>query len=164
MSNRTSRATQARTQESREAQVEENYTWETPALLDTKNIPARPGYVQRWVRTELKGKDDQANVFKKVNQGWNPRALSSVEKGKFIPHIDFNGTDVIGIHGMILMERPEAQHKSQAEYNRRTTSNQMRAVEENMFKVQDRDGKMPMKGFVENHSEVSKGRQVQADD
>ena len=130
----------SRDQETYEAdEMHESYegAWESPQILDTKKIPARKGFVQRWVRTKIKAEDDQTNVFKKINQGWKPRLISSVPKGSFIPHIDFNGTDVIGIHGQILMERPEAIHKKQAAHNRNATRIQMDAVKHDVHKVHE---------------------------
>ncbi|MCK5191522.1 MAG: hypothetical protein KAR12_15865, partial [Methylococcales bacterium] len=78
-------------------------------------------------------------------------------KGSFVPNIDFNGSDVIGIHGMILMERPEKQHEKQAEYNRKATANQSEAVKQNMFNVH-KDGSGMSRPTMQNKSSVSKGR------
>lgn len=156
----------SRTQETRQAEEMHpayNDTWESPALLDTTNIPAREGYVQRWIRTKIKGDDDQNNVFRKINQGWKVRELSSVPKGQFVPHIDFNGLNVIGIHGMILMERPEEQHKRHAEYNRQQANNQMEAAEQNLFKVH-KEGSGLTRPSMRNKSEVTKGRIADPDD
>lgn len=130
----------SRTQDSRQGEeIHEEYSdnWESPSLLDTKNIPAREGMVQRWVRTKLRNEDDQNNVFRKINQGWKPRAQDSVPKGQFVPHIDFQGTNVIGIHGMILMERPIKQHQKQAAYNKKVTQDQMKSVTQDMHKVHE---------------------------
>lgn len=157
---------ESRTQESREAvELHEQYndSWESPALLSTDNIPARAGFVQRWVRTKTRGEDDQNNVFRKINQGWKPRALDTVPKGQFVPNIDFNGLNVIGIHGMILMERPAQQHKRHAEYNRQQAQNQMIAVKENMFKVH-KAGDGMTRPQMRTESEVSRGRLVDPDD
>jgi len=163
----TTRATrESRTQESHEAEVLHepyNDSWESPALLNTDNIQARPGFVQRWVRTKIRGNDDQNNVYRKINQGWKPRALDSVPKGQFVPKIDFDGLNVIGIHGMILMERPEQQHKKHAAYNRELANNQLTAVKENMFNVH-RAGDGLTRPQMSNKSEVSRGRLVDPDD
>jgi hypothetical protein len=48
---------------------EEYGSWDDDSMLSTRNIPPRDGYVQRWVRTLVKGQEDQANVFKKYNKG-----------------------------------------------------------------------------------------------
>ena len=156
----------SRTQETRAAEeVHETYTdkWESPALLDTHNIPAKEGFVQRWVRTKTKGDDDQNNVFRKINQGWKPRMLSSVPKGSFVPNIDFQGSDVIGIHGMILMERPAKQHEAQAKYNRQATENQMSAVKQNMFNVHEQGSGMS-RPSMNAKTNVSRGREPGFDD
>lgn len=157
---------ESRTQQSRAAEpLHENYNdnWESPALLDTKNIPARPGFVQRWVRTKLRAADDQNNIFKKINQGWQVRTMDSVPKGQFVPNIDFNGTSVIGIHGMILMERPAEMHERHGAYNRSQAQNQLTAVKENMFNVH-KDGTGLTRPTMKNKSNVSQGRLVEADD
>lgn len=150
---------ESRTQETREAEtIHETYTdqWENPQILDTTHIPARPGFVQRWVRTLVRGDNDQTNVFKKINQGWNPRLASSVPKGAFIPHIDFNGTDVIGIHGMVLMERPVEKHEKHAEHNRQATQAQMNAVKYDVHKVHE-IGSGLTRPEMQNKSTVSRG-------
>jgi len=113
---------------------EEYGSWDDDSMLSTKNISPRDGYVQRWVRTLVKGTEDQANVFKKYNKGWKPRPASSIPKGQFVMHVDFNGVDVIGIHGMILMERPKALHDRQRQQVREETNLQMSAVKQNMYK------------------------------
>ena len=156
----------SRTQETRAAeQVRENYgdVWESPALLDTKNIPAKPGFVQRWVRTKVNGQDDQNNVYRKINQGWKPRTLDSVPKGQFIPHIDFDGINVIGIHGMILMERPEEINNRHAAYNAKQAQNQMIAARENLFRVYSA-GDGITRPTMNNKSTVSTGRKADPDD
>ena len=157
---------QSRTQETREAEeVHESYNnnWDNPGLLDTKNIPARDGFVQRWVRTKVKGEDDQSNVFRKINQDWKPRLKSSVPKGAFIPNIDFQGKDVIGIHGMILMERPQKQHEAQAKHIKEATNSQMSAVKKNIFNVHEAGSGMTQPA-MRNNSSVSKGREPGFDD
>jgi len=137
--------------------------WESPALLDTKNIPSKPGYVQRWVRTKIQAADDQNNVFRKINQGWKPRTVDSVPKGQFIPNVDFNGLNVIGIHGMILMERPQELHDKHAAYNRQQANSQMVAAEEQLWRVhQSGDGMSRPK--MTSKTNVSKGRIVDSDD
>jgi hypothetical protein len=156
-----------RTQESRAAEsVHEEYSdnWEHKGLLDTTNIPAKQGFVQRWVRTlDKSGNADKNNVFKKVNQGWRVRLKSDVEKGLYIPNIDFEGQDVIGIHGMILMERPEKQHLSHQRHLRQESDRQMQGVKQNLFNAHQQGSGFVQPGMT-SKTMVSKGRQAQADD
>jgi len=91
----------------------------TPANLDTKNIPPREGYVQRWVRTKIAGAEDPSNVFKSSNVGWKPRMADSVKNGFMVPTIEYNGENIIGLHDTILMERPKTlDNKTQKHINR----------------------------------------------
>jgi hypothetical protein len=149
----------SRAQQSRAAEKvheTQEQSWATPALLDTTSIPAREGYTQRWVRTKVKGEDDQNNVYRKINQGWKPRLLSSVPKGSFVPNLDFQGSEVIGIQGNILMERPIKQHQSQGQYHRKAIRNQMTAVRENMFNVHQ-SGEGMYAPTMRDSSDVSTG-------
>lgn len=91
--------------------------WGEIAVRDTTHIPPRPGYVQRWMRTEIRGVPDVKNVTKRYRQHWRPRATSTIEKTFGIPTVDFEGTEVIGVRGSILVERPEAINAKHREYN-----------------------------------------------
>ena len=157
---------ESREQELRSAEpVHEQYiNWDEDGLLSTENIPARPGYVQRWVRTSVKGTEDQSNVFKKLNKGWKPRPLTTVPKGQYVMHVDFNGTDVIGIHGMILMERPKELHDRQRRMVQEQTNLQMSAVKQNMYKIHDPASGLTRPEFTEERTKISRGRIAPVDD
>lgn len=102
----------------------------------SRHAPVRAGMAQRWMRTMLNGQPDAKNIAKKRNEGWRPRPADTVE-GQNVPHVEFQGANVIGVIGMILVERPEELHRKYAARNRDTTRNQQRAVNENMFRVHD---------------------------
>lgn len=155
----------SREQELREAdEIHESYdNWDNDYLLDTSSIPARPGYVQRWVRTGIKGDVDRANVFKKMNRGWKPRPLSSVPKAQRILRMDFEGDEVIGIHGMVLMEMPEQLYNRQAQRVKNATNLQMSAVRNDLFKVHERDSGFSQPEF-HNDTQVRRGRPAPIDD
>jgi len=128
----------SRDNDSREGDVihdEYDDEWEEPSLLATDNVPPRPGYVQRWIRTEVNGKPDTSNLNRKANQGWRPRSATSVAKGEFVPTIKYGKSNVIGMEGLILMERPEKQHAAHGRSIKRDTKNQMRSVDESMYKA-----------------------------
>ena len=156
---------QSRAQESRKANpVRESRPapWEQGGVL-AMDIPPRDGYVHRWVRTTVKGDDDQSNVFQKMNYGWRPRDYSTVETSTGIPHLTFEGSEVIGIRGMILMERPAEVHEQQAMHVKQQTHDQMLSVEHNLLREHD-----PKSGLTSPEmnvkSGVVKGRIVQVDD
>jgi hypothetical protein len=135
--------------------------YDDDALLSTENIPAREGYVQRWVRTSIHGNEDQSNVFKKVNKGWKPRERSTVPKGQYVMHVDFEGLDVIGIRGMILMERPIALHERQRKKVQEATQLQMQAVKNDLYKMREPNARV---SEFTDKTEVSRGRIAAVDD
>lgn len=150
----------ARAQEMRAGEdVHEEYldNWEPAGLLDASKMPPRPGYVQRWVRTKLNGQDDAANIGRKYNQGWRPRAASTVPKGTYAPKLMRDGSEIVGMDGMILMERPEKLHEAHARRNKNMADDQMLAVDRDLFKAHN-----PGSGFGKPHrsgqSRVVKGR------
>lgn len=127
----------SRTQETRESE-EIHEEWDNDwnpsmGMLDTTYYPARPGFVQRWVRTHLNGREDASNIMRQQNRGWRPRKADSIPKGVFAPTFKLRGSDVIGMEGIVLMERPIAQHERHAEHNREMARRQEFAVEHNLM-------------------------------
>ena len=103
-------------------------------ILDASKFPPRPGFTQRWVRTKLVGIDDPRNIARRMNEGYRPRHGSTLPVGIMAPTIQFRGSDgVIGIDGMVLMERPLKLHEKAAAYHREQTQRQMAAVESNLM-------------------------------
>ena len=128
-----------------------------PANLNTKDIPPREGYVQRWVRTSINNESDQSNVYRSGNLGWRPRQADSIKKGSMIPTVEFNGDNVIGLHDTILMERPVSVDEKHKEYERKMGAGQMQAVESDMLKVHGSRSGMG-RPTSNNQSSVSTGR------
>ena len=157
----------SRAQESRGAEeVHENYDdlWEEPLLLDATNIPPRPGFVQYWVRTMLDNKPDHGNVAKKLNRGWKPRPVDSAPQGVSPPKTSFEDfTNVIGVHGMLLMERPVELNERYKRGIRARTNAQMQAVDSDLMR--DHEGG---KGFgrpqVDRKSTITRGAPRVMDD
>ena len=134
-------------------------------LLDTQKIPPRPGFVQRWIRTSVHGEEDQSNIQKKINKGWRPRFLSTVPDGVFAMNIDFQGVDVVGIKGSMLMEMPE---KLYQKYRKRVdddTKLQLSAVTQHLDDVYDPSlGAVGRPGFIQHTQELTRGRRATIDD
>lgn len=149
----------SREQNSRDSNTREvhNNSWEYRGVLDVKDVPARDGFSQRWVRVSDSSGDDQGNVHRRINQGWRPRQASTVTKGQYVPQINYQGADVIGIQGMILMERPTEQHESEMAYRKQLANNQMQAVETMLSDVHDPRSGLTRPQFEENLSDVKTG-------
>lgn len=101
------------------------------------NIESREGYVQRWVRTKLDGNDDDKNIYKRQRQGWEARKYSTVPTGERPPKTDFEGIDVVGMHNMILMERPIELHERYREVRRKDIRLQQQAIDNDVNKFHD---------------------------
>lgn len=128
----------SRNQEQRGAEpVHDEYSdmWEEPLSLDTRACPPRPGYHQRWVRTILDNAPDIQNVANRMNQGYQPRMGDTVPKGAMVQTVNWeNFSNVIGIHGMILMEIPEEKHLRRQRAIQRATRDQMQAVDNDLMR------------------------------
>jgi len=129
----------------------------SPANLDTRNIPPRDGYVQRWVRTKVGNDADPSNVYRSANLGWKPRQADTVQKGSMVPTVEFNGDNIIGVHDTILMERPKTVDDKHKAYTQKMADNQMQAVESDLLKVHDRTSGMG-RPQSNSSSSVSTGR------
>ncbi len=159
---RTSRATESRAAEEQytDRVDEELYIDDidfSPANLDTKNIPPREGYDQRWVRTKTGAEDDVNNVYRSTNLGWKPRRADTVPKGALVPTVEFNGDNIIGMHDTILMERPKIISEKHKAYEKQQADNLLRAAEEDMHKVHDRKSGIRRPEYNAK-SDVSRGR------
>ena len=114
----------------------------TPSNLDTRNIPPREGYVQRWVRTKTGSEDDSSNVFKSTNVGWKPRLAETVQQGSMVPTVNYNGDNVIGLHDTILMERPKELDDKHKAYYKKLSDDQLSSVYNDLHKVHDKSSGM----------------------
>lgn len=152
----------SRDQESR-ASEEGHDEWDdnwnpSQGLLDAKDFPPREGFAQRWVRTHMNGREDAANVMRKANQGWRPRKASTVPKGKFAPTFSMRGEDVIGMDGIVLMERPLRIHEKHAAHIREMSGMQMQAVESQLASSHEAGNKAFGAPVMDANSAVSQGR------
>ncbi len=107
--------------------------WTQPSNLEAP--PARPGFVQRWIRVSMHGVDDATNVAKAEREGWRPRRADTAPGEFQVPRIKegrFEG--VIGVHGMILCEMPEGRIAQRREHYAAQTRRQTQAVEYDLDK------------------------------
>ena len=98
-------------------------------------IPPRPGYVQRWVRTRVRNDDDARNLSIRARRGWQPRMADTVDKSyhhMVIQNENMGG--IIGTHSLVLMERPMAIHRKAEQIERNKVRDLERAVRGNLFR------------------------------
>lgn len=92
--------------------------WNKLGILQRNTPPARPGFVQRWIRLyDVDGRPDASNVTRSFDNDWTPRLASTIDDGRSYPTaVDSTHGTVIAVRGMVLMERPA---DVDAGYNRR---------------------------------------------
>ena len=126
---RAPRSTETREKETRRK------PWAPPSRLDAPEPPA--GYVHRWIRTAMRGEDDQTNVHAKLREGWEPvrseeypnYEAPTIEDGKF--------AGVIGNGGLMLCRIPIETANERNEYYGTRTREAMAAVDQDLMKEQN---------------------------
>jgi hypothetical protein len=101
--------------------------WKRHSALDAP--PARPGYVQRFIRVRLGVSRDAANWVAKQREGWRPVKLSSVTDRSLPTTALENGTEVIGVEDLVLCEMPEKIFEQRQAYYRQKLRDQNSAIE-----------------------------------
>jgi len=114
---------------------EEPESWQRPSDLEAP--PARPGYVQRWIRTSLGAGPDPRNAQKKFREGWKPREAHTAPRGFSPPTISHGQFgEVIGVEGLVLCEMPERIHKQRQRHYADKTQRQTDAIEQDLHSVE----------------------------
>ena len=120
----------------REANTRANSTrrkpWSPPSRLEAPKPPE--GYRQRWIRTNIRGEEDQMNVHAKLREGWDPVRADEYPDSDFSTITEGKHAGVIGQGGLILARIPEETALERNDYYRGRTRNQMTAVDENLMK------------------------------
>lgn len=159
----------SRSQSTRDAQSVHE---EMPILFEETgplpDIPARPGYVQRWIRVQRGREADSRNIYKAARKGWEPRKADTVPKSMqwlMVRHEGMGG--VIGTHDLVLMERPVDLESRAAAHKKQQRDNLERAVKSNLFS-EHRDLGGEATGYtapeIQSTAQVERGRPMVADD
>ena len=135
--------------------LEQPKTWTPPSSLDAPKAPA--GYAHRWIRTEVQGFEDTANVSKKLREGWEfvraDTLLSEIGENDYPVISEGKHQGIVGIGGLALGRIPTEILKSRSEYFNRISQDRMEAVDRDLMKEQHPD--MPIN--IERQSKVTFG-------
>ncbi|MEK9695442.1 MAG: hypothetical protein VW270_06725, partial [Candidatus Poseidoniales archaeon] len=124
----------SRSAESREKKTRRK-PWQPPSMLDAPEAPA--GYKHRWIRAEVRGHDDRANMSKRMREGFEPVRAED--------HPDFDAptldqgqhAGVIGVGGLILAKIPEETIEERDAYFQRQTDDQISGVDNDLLRDSD---------------------------
>ena len=123
---------------SREKIETRNKPWTPPSSLDAP--PAPKGFKHRWIRTESVGFMDTGNVSKKLREGWEFVRAEEIKNQlgdhdyPVVREGQYQG--LIGVGGLVLARIPEEIVESRKEYFRNKTSDQMKAVDQDILREQ----------------------------
>jgi hypothetical protein len=122
--------------ESRSANTRDSETrrkpWAPPSRLDAP--PPLEGTKHRWIRAEVGGQEDRANVAGKIREGYElvradeypDFAVPSVEDGRH--------AGVISVGGLLLARIPEENVQERNAYYRQRANDQMQAADNELMK------------------------------
>ena len=132
--NKSSRASQTRTQEKRKV------VWTPPSYLDTPNAPT--GFRHRWVRVEILGYVDSKNIQGRLRSGYELVRADQYPEEDFPVISDGKYAGVIGHGGLVLTRVPEEIARQRQEFFEKQARDQHDAVDNDLMKEQD--SRMPI--------------------
>lgn len=135
--------------------------WMRPSNLDAP--PARPGYVQRWKRSELGGAPDTRNWQSALREGWRPRPADTVPDAFSMMKTHDNGQGVIKAEGLILCEMPDHAAGQRVAHYRGKTARQIQGVDQDLHRTQAAGGGLPINKEHDSRTETGRRPRVAAD-
>lgn len=106
--------------------------WAPPSMLDAP--PAPDGFKHRWLRSEVRGFDDQKNVSAKMREGYE-----LVRKDEYpdfeSPVVDSGKYEgVFGVGGLVLARIPDETIAERNDYFNQRSQDQQQAVDHDMMR------------------------------
>tara|TARA_R100000963_G_C4634231_1_gene98651 strand:- start:385 stop:780 length:396 start_codon:yes stop_codon:yes gene_type:complete len=123
-------------------------------MLDAPEAP--DGFKHRWLRAEVRGHDDRANMSKRIREGFEP--VRAEDHPDFdAPTIDEGRhAGVIGVGGLILAKIPEETVAERNHYYKSVTDDQLHGVDNDLMR--DSDPRMPItESDIRRNSKTSFG-------
>jgi len=130
-------------------------------MLDAPEAP--PGYKHRWLRAEVRGHDDKANMSKRIREGFEPVRAEDYPEFDSPTIDDGRHAGTIGVGGLVLAKVPEETVEERTDYFARRSQEQLQGVDNDLLR--DSDPRMPIsKRDIERNTKVQFGsRDVSSD-
>ena len=154
MTDRTSRSAETRAKKARKK-------WQPPSMLDAPQAP--DGFKHRWLRAEVRGHDDKANMSKRIREGFEPVRADEYPDFDSPTVDDGKHAGIIGVGGLVLAKVPEETVEERTDYFRKRSQEQLQGVDNDLLR--DSDPRMPIsKRDIQRNSKVQFGsRDVSSD-
>ena len=146
MTDRTSRSADTRAKEARRK------PWQPPSMLDAPE--ASPGFKHRWLRAEVRGHDDKANMSKRIREGFEPVRAEDYPEFDAPTIDDGKHAGVVGVGGLVLAKIPEETVEERTDYFRKRSQEQIQGVDNDLLR--DSDPRMPI-----NQRDIQRNSKVQ---
>ena len=155
MTDRTSRSAETRAKKARKKK------WQPPSMLDAPEAPE--GFKHRWIRAEVRGHDDKANMSKRIREGFEPVRAEDYPEFDSPTIDDGKHAGTIGVGGLVLAKVPEETVEERTDYFSRRSQEQLQGVDNDLLR--DSDPRMPIsKRDIQRNSKVEFGsRDVSSD-
>jgi hypothetical protein len=130
----------SRDSETRREEERPNATW-----MPTSNLPTpdpRDGLVFRWIRTASLGNADNANVSKRMREGWTPVSAEDHPELKILSDIGSRFEGNIEIGGLMLCKMPQEMVDQRSAHYQKMADSQMDAVDNSYMR--ENDPRMPL--------------------
>jgi predicted phage gp36 major capsid-like protein len=130
--------------------------WRRPTNLDSP--PARPGYVQRWIRAQFRTDNDNLNWSQKIREGWSPRDPATIpDVSSYFPVRDHTaGNSVVQVGGLVLCEMPIAKAQSRKRAIAAATQRQIESVSADTDKASADARRLGVPGIEREDNVVSR--------
>lgn len=148
-----------REDEAREVEVRDT-EWQEPSILEMP--PAPPGFVHRWVRVMLDGKDDHSNISKKLSEGYvfvkhdeldaRWQHIAKRDSGRYEGYV--------GVGDVALAKLPLRTAQARQKHYEQRAIDQETAINKQLGKLND--ARMPV--YNESKSRAAVGRHAQMED
>jgi len=123
-------------------------------MLDAPEAP--PGYKHRWLRAEVRGHDDKANMSKRIREGFEPVRAEDYPEFDSPTVDDGKHAGTIGVGGLVLAKVPEETVEERTDYFSRRSQEQLQGVDNDLLR--DSDPRMPTsKRDIQRNSKVEFG-------
>lgn len=146
MTDRTPRSADTR------AKTARRKTWQPPSMLDAPEAP--PGFKNRWLRAEVRGHDDKANMSKRIREGFEPVRAEDYPEFDAPTIDDGKHAGVVGVGGLVLAKIPVETVEERTDYFRKRSQEQIQGVDNDLLR--DSDPRMPI-----NQRDIQRNSKVQ---
>jgi len=131
--------------------------WRPVRKLETP--PAPPGYTYRWIRESMLGKEDRANVSRRLREGWELVRGTDLPSDWELPTADEHSrhAGIVYNEGLLLAKIPNETIEERRDYYQGKSKDAVDALDNTMFNESRKDGRY-VKYDPQRDSRVSFGK------